>query len=402
MNKDFFKRKNEESEESYLWRIGQAKDNGEIEIDWNDVAQIMNKEFRSSKDKYKGASAYRKSYQYAKKFFESGVFNQSSETDYINNLKEAKRELERMKVQYRDERNEWQKQNRIDGRVEQKLDKLEKDLLSLGKINFKITENKIIESDNDVLVILSDLHIGQCFSSIFNNYNSTIAKNRLSQLLHSIKKIQATHNSKKCYVSLQGDLISGNIHKTIQVTNRENVIEQIKLATELISNFCYELSQIFEVVFLSSVCGNHSRIDRKDEALHDERLDDIVAWGVDLTLNHIDNFHLLNRKIDNGISDINIRGKTYIAVHGDYDRYDNGGLSKLCMFLGFIPYAVLYAHLHTNAYNDLYDVLMIRGGSLSGCGDDHTIEKRLAGKASQMVCVCDSDGVRALYPIKLR
>lgn len=122
--------------------------------------------------------------------------------------------------------------------------------------------------------------------------------------------------------SLQGDMLSGNIHKTIQVTNRENVIEQVKVASELISSFCYELTKIFSKVFLSSVSGNHSRIDRKEEALHDERLDDIITWGIELSLRHIENFHVLKRNIDNGIADLNIRGKTYIAIHGDMDQFN--------------------------------------------------------------------------------
>jgi hypothetical protein len=44
---------------------------------------------------------------------------------------------------------------------------------------------------------------------------------------------------------------------------------------------------------------------------------------------------------------------------------------------------------------------MIRGGSLAGSGDSYTIEKRLSGKASQMVCVCNKNGVVCYYPIEL-
>ena len=44
---------------------------------------------------------------------------------------------------------------------------------------------------------------------------------------------------------------------------------------------------------------------------------------------------------------------------------------------------------------------MIRGGSLCGSGDAYTVEKRLSGKPSQMVCVCDEDGILAYYPIEL-
>ncbi len=44
---------------------------------------------------------------------------------------------------------------------------------------------------------------------------------------------------------------------------------------------------------------------------------------------------------------------------------------------------------------------MIRGGSLAGCGDQHTVEKRLTGKPSQMVCICTDKGVQAFYPVEL-
>lgn len=360
----------------------------------------MNNEF-GDPDKPYSEAAWRKPYQMSKKFFEAGVFNKLDEDKYLKELQVQKRELERKKIQFRDERNAWQKQNFIDARVEEKLNLLEEELTSQGRINFDIHDNVNINSDNDMLVILSDFHIGQCFRSIWGEYNSDIAKQRLNQLLNEIIAIQKLHNSEKCYVSLQGDMLSGNIHKTIQVTNRENVIDQIKIASELISSFCYELTKVFRVVFLSSVVGNHTRMDRKEEALHDERLDDIVAWGVELSLKHIENFHVLNRKLDNGISDIDIRGKTYIAVHGDFDGYNKTGVSNLCMHLGFIPYAITYGHLHTCAIDEVNGVKMIRSGTLAGSGDDYTIEKRLSGKPSQMVCVCNKKGIMCYYPIEL-
>ena len=99
---------------------------------------------------------------------------------------------------------------------------------------------------------------------------------------------------------------------------------------------------------------------------------------------------------------MNIRDKIYVNVHGDYDRYTNSGVSNLCMHLGFIPYAITYGHLHTCAVDETNGVKMIRGGSLAGSGDDYTIEKRLSGKPSQMVCVCNKNGVVCYYPIELK
>lgn len=365
---------------------------------WQEVANILNEllgtEYTESK--------FRKQRQAFDKMLEA---NRAKFVDSDNQLKEIQvqtRELERAKIKFRDERNAWQKQNYTDARVEEKLDLLENELLSLGNANFDVHDNITIDSDNDMLIILSDLHIGQCFSSMWGEYNSDVAKRRLNQLLNEIISIQKLHNSEKCYVSCQGDLLSGNIHKSIQVSNRENVIEQIKIATELISSFCYELTKYFKAVFMSNVSGNHSRMDRKDDAIHDERMDDIISWGIELSLKHIDNFHVLKRNLDTGIADLSIRGKSYIAVHGDYDSFSKSGVSNLCMSLGFLPYAITFGHLHTCSVDETNGVKMIRGGSLAGCGDSYTIEKRLTGKPSQMVCVCNNKGVRAYYPIELQ
>ena len=395
------KKQPDENEEQYIWRLGELKDSGKLDMDWNELADIINQNCRADESEYRNESAYRKIYQAARRFYLAGVFSKFNEDEYIKQLKESKRELERSKIQFRDERNAWQRQNYTDARVEQKLNKLESELLTLGKINFAPQETITINSENDILVILSDLHIGATFSSSFGKYDSDIAKDRLSQLLHEVIEIQKLYNAKNCYVSLQGDVINGSIHKSIQVTNRENVIEQVKLATELISSFCYELSNKFENVYMSSVSGNHSRIDRKEDAIHDERMDDVISWAIGLSLQHIKNFYILKNNIDVSIADISIRGKRYIAVHGDYDNFTRTGVSNLCMSLGFMPYAITFGHLHICSVDETNGVKMIRGGSLAGSGDSYTIEKRLTGKPSQMVCVCTEKGVKAYYPIEL-
>lgn len=389
-----YQRFENESDEELIYRICQDK---EQIGSWQDVANIINE---LTGNDY-GESTYRKKFQTFQKMLNANQYKFVDSDAQIKEIEEHKRSLECEKIKFRDERNAWQKQNYINARVEHKLDLLEDALLSQGRVKFETHENVNTTSDNDILVILSDFHIGQTFSSVWGEYNSDIAKRRLNQLLNEIIAIQKLHNSEKCFVSLQGDMLSGNIHKTIQVTNRENVIEQLKIASELISSFCYELTKHFSHVFMSSVAGNHSRMDRKEEALHDERLDDIITWGVELSLKHIDNFHVLNRKLDNGISDLNIRGLSYIAVHGDMDMFNKTGVSNLCMYLGFVPYAVTYGHLHTCAVDETNGVKMIRSGSLAGSGDHYTIEKRLSGRPSQMVCVCNDKGVVCYYPIEL-
>lgn len=390
----------EETEEQFLWKVGQLVDSGKIE-NWASINDIVNTELGIEEEKWRDESSFRKRYQAAKSFYNNCFSKMESDT-YANEVSVMKRELERAKIQYRDERNAWQKQNYITARVEQKLDYLEDELKNLGKINFEEHKKPIINGTNEMVICLSDLHIGQTFSSIFGEYNIDIAKRRLSQYLNVVRENASLYNVKKAHIIGLGDLISGNIHITIQVSNRENVIEQIKTATELISSFCYECTKIFETVQFSNVSGNHSRVTKKDEAIHSERLDDVIGWAIDLSLSHIENFrYMKHRNLDTGIADLNICGNSYLAVHGDFDNMNKSGVSNLCMMLGFTPTGIFRGHLHYPAFEDINGVKVIQSGSLAGCGDDYTIEKRLNGKPCQTICICDNKGIKVHIPVEL-
>lgn len=392
MNK--YRRYEGETEDQLLFRIGNDKEKIGT---WPEVACILNNLTGHNYD----SSAWRKRYTSFQRMLDANKDKIITSKAQLNEIDEQKRELERLKIQFRDERNAWQKQNYIDARVEHKLDCLEEKLEELGKINFPFSSHKYqLLSGNDLIVQLSDLHIGQSFKSVWGEYDTDIAKERLEKYFNSILSIKQLHDSENCYVILQGDLISGNIHKQVQVTNRENVIDQIKIVSEMITSFCYGLSMYFNNVFIYNVSGNHSRIDRKEDALHDERLDDLVGWIVKKSLGHIDNIHVnTDHSVDIGICSINIRGLKYVAVHGDMDSFSRSGVQNLCTFLGYIPEAVLYGHFHHCSFDEENGIKMIRSGSLAGAGDNHTLEKRISGKPSQMVTVCTAKGVQCCYPI---
>ena len=389
-------KKADESELQYIWRLALAKDSGSLDMTWEELADVFNENLENNY----GSSAYRKKFQQAQHFYDD-VFSKMDDTEYSQELMKQKRELERLKIQFRDERNAWNKQNYTDARVEQKLDYLEEELRDIGKIDFP--EHEIVETkgDNDMLVILSDFHIGQCFDSAWGKYNSDIAFKRVEQLAEKVRKVQYKHKSENLYVAISGDLISGSIHKSIAITNREDVITQIKIASKIIINFCYNMSKYFKKVYVTNVAGNHSRIDKKDDALHSERLDDLVGWVVNSSLQHIDNIIFIANRLDIGIAEMSIRGKQYVSVHGDYDKFSKGGVENLVMMIGYIPYAVLFGHMHVCSLDECNGVKMIRGGSLAGAGDQYTIEKRLSGKPAQMICVCDEKGVDCYYPVEL-
>lgn len=92
------KRQPTETESAYIWRLGQAKDNGILDLTWTEIANLINKEFREDISEYRSESAYRKKYAIAKEFAEGNVFkNSSSEADY---LKSQKDEIYKENVSY--------------------------------------------------------------------------------------------------------------------------------------------------------------------------------------------------------------------------------------------------------------------------------------------------------------
>lgn len=394
------RRKDGESELSYIWRLCSAKDNGLLEMSWEQLGDVFNKEFREDETQYYSESAYRKRYQAAKEFYNE-IFKDMQDDKYLKDIEIERQKLKQERYRLADERSALNKRLRDDARLEDRLDKLEQELLSSGEEEYKVCSHYVkTKSDTDLLVLLGDLHIGQSFDSFLGKYNVNIAKDRLEKYLAEIKAIKETHNAENCYVSLQGDLISGSIHKSVQVANSENVIAQIKIVSELLTSFVFELSKIFNTVRISSVSGNHSRLERKEDAMKDERMDDIPIWYMKAKLASVDNVEF-EIEYDNTFATMNIRDKMYIHLHGDYDSFDKNGLSNLMLMLGWLPDVVTYGHKHFPAYYYIGDTQIIQNGSLAGAGDDYTIEKRLSGKANQTVLVCTNQGVIAHYPVIL-
>lgn len=321
-------------------------------------------------------------------------------------------EIQKERYKFFDQRNALHKLVRERSRQEELNEILFEAIQSgnLPQLDYQRTE--ILPSDNDLLVSLNDIHYGAQVNNYWNTYNSDICREMMCRYLDRIISIGETHSSENCIVWANGDEISGNIHQSIAVTNKENVIEQIKGVSELIAEFLAELSKHFRQVIFVSVAGNHSRIEpNKDKALTSERLDDLVEWYLSARLQNFENviigtpdIHTTaaanSVKVDETMYLIDIRGKTYCGVHGDFDG-SAGKVQALQTMAGKPLYAVLSGHLHHNKTDEVQGVKTIMAGSFLGM-DDYCVQKRIFGKAEQMVCVCDESGIRCSYDIPLK
>lgn len=394
-----YKRFENETDEELIYRITSDK---ELIGSWQKVADILNELLGTNYTE----SKFRKERQYFDRMYNSNQKKLSDTDEQIEELEQKKRELERAKIQFRDERNAWQKQNYSDARVEQRLDYLEDIIRRSCEVKYPV--NQIAKTqqipycdDKTMMICLSDLHIGATYDSIFGKYNSDIAKERLDEYLQKIEIIREMNCISKAFVVGLGDLVSGNIHYTIAVTNRENVIQQVIKASELVSDFLYKLTNMFDDVCFANVSGNHSRItSKKDDSMKDERLDDLISWYICNSLKHIPNFHSVSSN-ETSLNYIQVEGLDYYICHGDYDSFSKRGLSNLVLATGKKPAGVLFGHYHTPAMEVISDVYMVRSGCLGGSGDDYCVQKRLTGKPSQTVLICDSNGVQCMYPVIL-
>lgn len=338
------------------------------------------------------------------KWKESLNSSEDKEDEYFEKLRLEKQEIQKEKRKLYDERLDINRRLREESRLETTIEKID-DMLNSIADNRYITYNNnfsIEQSDNDMIVCLSDLHLGATYYNFDGYYDSNIAKERLNQYLAEIIEIQKTHNAENCVVLLLGDLISGNIHSTISVTNKENVIEQVKLACEYISDFVYELGKHFNNVKLRGVSGNHSRIqEKKENALLGERLDSLIVWFIKSMLKNADNIIVYDENIDETVSTFIIRDKLYFGVHGDFDSTNSTSIAKLALWVKMTPYCILCGHKHFPAMTDVSGIKVVQSGSLGGSGDEYTRQKRLTGKPSQTVLIVNNKGIKCCYPIEL-
>lgn len=375
--------------------------------DWSEICQRYNLDFNPDTIR-KGSqppligSAFVSDY-YKWKNTQSKNLNETDD-EYFKKLRLEKQEIQKEKRKLYDERLDINRRLREESRLETTIEKIDNMLNSIADTRY-ITYDKspfIKYSDNDMIVCLSDLHLGTSYYSYDGCYDSKIAKDRLNQYLSEIVDIQKTHSAENCVVLLLGDLISGNIHSTISVTNKENVIEQVKFACEYISDFVYELGKHFNNVEVRGVSGNHSRIkEKKEDALLGERLDSLIIWFIKSMLKNADNVTVYDEDIDDTISIFFIRDKSYFGVHGDFDTMSDTSIAKLALWAKFTPYCVLCGHKHFPAMTDVSGIKVVQSGSLGGSGDEYTRQKRLTGKPSQTVLVVNNRGIKCCYPIEL-
>lgn len=393
-------RKSGENEEQYLWRLGQAKDSGLIDLDWNGIADIMNREFREDESEYRSESAYRKLYQCAVKLFNAGVFDKyTSENERIKELLEAKHALQIEKQKLSDERTELNRALREQARKEAYIDLVSRQIQNVEPLKLEYTEKDYRSTDNDLICHITDLHAGIDIDHWYNRFNMDILRERLWNYLDQLFVIQKRHNSQNCYVVI-GEILSGLIHHELRIENNENVVEQFIYVSSLLSEFLAEVSKRFNKVYVYVTPGNHSRVvANKEMSLRGENFDVLLPHYLKASLQNYTSIIIEDNMKDCDVAIFKVRNSNVFGVHGDKDEISNV-VQRFTMIFGIKPDIVLMGHRHTNAMTTIYDAKVIQSGCVSG-SDNYCLDRRLKNRPEQTVSVVDDDGLVCIYDVKV-
>lgn len=400
-----FKKLENEKEEQFIWRLCQAKDSGVLDMDWNEIADVINKEYREDESEYRTEAAYRKPYQQAKRFYESGVFSKYDQNSYAAELIH---EIRKEKQKLFDERTALNKVLREQGRMESMFDIVKRAIDEYQPINFNYTHyehNERQYGENDLIIHLTDIHCGMDINTPFNTFNFDVLNRRLKKFLNEIIDIRDTFHSQNAYLIIGGDLVHGIIHLNARIEAKENLITQIMKVADSISNFIFELSKLFQNVEVHTTTGNHSRsTPGKEDSPRGENFDLLIPYICKKELKDVNNVQIIDNYLGCDIAAFTVRGHMVYAAHGDKDTPRNVvyNMTKFARKAGLpLPEICYLGHRHTNGLTTVDDVKVIESGCVGGM-DSYAIDQRLVGTPEQTITVVtEQNCIKALCDVQI-
>ena len=316
-------KRSSENEAQYIWRLSFAKDSGEIDMNWDQLATILNNELGYDNT----SSAYRKQYWAAKKFLDAGVFDQNNNSKYLKELEVKKLALEAerqklfaTKVEHNRQLRQISRQELFYQNVANQLTKLEP---PLEDFSYGPDGNY---SDKEYVLTLSDIHAGARFQTETNSYSLTEMTARFGVLLDLVSGYVKDNFVKHMKVVCLGDTIQGMLRVSDLQLNETSIVEATVYVSKCISKFLNDLSAYCDIDYYHVPSANHTQVrplGTKASELKDEDIEYIIGHYIDdvLALNEKVNVHL---NFGSEYIEVPIFDELAIAMHGHQikDTYD--------------------------------------------------------------------------------
>ena len=174
------KKEDNENTNEYIWRMCDYKDKGLLDLNWEQVGELINKElFGSDEELYRTSSAYRKPYQYAKDFYDD-VFKKRmylDDNEAIKKMDDLKRDIQKERIKLNTTRVEYNKWLRENARDELIIEEICKSISNLSPLEKPVyIQNKY--SPKEYCLVFGDEHYGTEFelTDLLNKLQYNIQK----------------------------------------------------------------------------------------------------------------------------------------------------------------------------------------------------------------------------------
>lgn len=391
-----------ENQWQYKWRVYQAKQNGLIDMDWEELSAKIDATLRPDEPRF-NESVYRKESALLHRYWEQVFLH-----DKNPNLQAEMDKLYKAKRLLADQRREYNKVLVSDARAEHLGEEM---LLAVTRMNADypllsiVPNNRVGFSGKEAVLFISDVHYGMTTDNMWNQYNTTICKERLACLAHKAANICLFQGIKKLHVVLLGDMVAGAIHVGVRVASEENTIDQLMHVSELLAQTINGLSSAVSQVEVYSTYGNHARVTaNKKDSIHADNMERVIPWWLRERLAANSRVHI-NESPYHEFVKVDVLGEGLVAPHGDLDNIRDAGfiIPKLFANTGGAP--VKYVVMGDKHHQESFERMGVESfivGSLCGT-DDYANERRLFSKPSQMLMIFDpAEGLECTYNISVK
>ena len=387
-------RREGETDYEYCFRLSYAKVREGLDIDWQEIVNLCNLNWSADHCRKTMIGAIRH-----QDYIDSKTKEQL-ESEQYEKLIQKELELKKEKVKVQDLKTQVNKQIRELARkenlgeiLEEKLDKLPKQMINMNYINHT-------PSKKQGIAMISDVHYGMEVDNFLNKYNPDIAKERMNYLTDKIIEYSKLNNLDVMNVCLLGDMISGEQYLSVRLENRENLINQIINVSELLSEAIYKISLNVPFVTVSIADGNHERVYNKKENLNKDNYTELIRKFLELKLKDISNITFTENIYDNNIISFECCGNTVVGLHGDKCKKDKVNYEMYNMLNKKID-IILMGHFHQISQDICYETIVYRNGSFIGT-DEYARNLNLNTYPTQKLLIVSEIGVECCYDIRLR
>jgi hypothetical protein len=156
-------------------------------------------------------------------------------------------------------------------------------------------------------LLISDTHFGETVdfeeTHFLNEYNSTIAKERLDTYFHTILEWSDELQINKVYIKFLGDMVNGIIHEELVEHADLELVDSILVLCDYLVQWIIELKKYFKEVKILAVPGNHGRITQRKTFKSKNKLNfDYIMY------------EFMRRELKNAVTEFTIP-KSFFAIH---------------------------------------------------------------------------------------